>query len=118
MKITINSIIITAIIAVTVIIVAAIVYKTIDDNSNTAFNNAIMNYEANDKKVAHELRLSYESLQSKYNQYVVDHGNNSKKLDEIRDYCANTISNITNESAQKYSKKDVISYLTYIIKKS
>ena len=42
----------------------------------------------------------------------------SKKLDEIRDYCANTISNITNESAQKYSKKDVISYLTYIIKKS
>lgn len=113
-----NSIIITAIIAVTVIIVAAIVYKTIDNNSNTAFNNAIMNYEANDKKATHELRLSYESLQAKYNQYVVDNGNNSKKLDEIRDYCANTIGIITNESAQKYSKKDVISYLTYIIKKS
>lgn len=113
-----NSIIITAIIAVTVIIVAAIVYKTITDNSDTAFNNAIMNYEANDKKTAHELRLSYESLQSKYNQYVIDHCNNSTKLDNIRDYCANTISIITNESAQKYSKKDVISYLTYIIKKS
>ena len=77
-----------------------------------------MNYEANDKEATHELRLSYESLQSKYNQYVVDHGNNSKKLDAIRNYCANTISNITNESAQKYSKKDVISYLTYIIKNS
>lgn len=63
----INSIIITAIIAVTVIIVTAIVYKTIDDNSNTTFNNAIMNYEANDKEAVHELRLSYESLQSKYN---------------------------------------------------
>lgn len=113
-----NSIIITAIIAATIIIVAAIIYKTIDNNSNTAFNNAIMNYEANDKKAAHELRLSYESLQSKYNQYVVDHGNNSKKLDDIRNYCANTISLITNESAQKYSKNDVISYLTYIIKKS
>lgn len=111
-------IIITAIIAVTVIIVAAIIYKTIDNNSNTAFNNAIMNYEANDKKSAHELQKNYESLQAQYNQYVIDHGGDSKKLDDIREYCVCSITFITNEPAQKYSKKDIIAYLTHIIKKS
>lgn len=113
-----NSIIITAIIAVAVIIVAAIVYKTIDNNSETAFNNAIMNYKANDKETANQKSIDYAALQSEYHQYKINHEGDSIKLDNIRRRCADKISTITAASNQKYSKSDFIKLLTEIVKMS